>query len=73
MNSLSRTGIRRTGPRLRSFARHLNACGERALLEFLTDLANGRPFDETVEDFGRLDPKILAELTARMADASRLQ
>jgi len=70
MNSHPPHGGRRTELELRKFAGHLHACGERATFEFIADLARGRPLEETVADFARLNSEILTELTARMAPAT---
>jgi hypothetical protein len=54
---------------IRAFARHLYECGELSVEEFIIDLARGRPFDETIADFARLNPKIVAALVAAAAEA----
>lgn len=44
----------------------LSKCGEVAIYHFLRDLHAGRNFDETVTDYCRLNPVLVAELLSRM-------
>ncbi len=53
---------------LRSVAQRIHACGPRAAVEFVADLARGRPLAETVADFGRLDPALYAAVMALVCD-----
>ena len=49
-------------------AQQIHACGPRAAVEFVADLARGRDFAETLADFGRLDPALYAAVMALVCD-----
>jgi hypothetical protein len=66
---LSRLELLRLAPNARSarrrhLARRLHAAGARPVLEALLDVAGGRDLDETLEDFGRLEPSLYRSVGA---------
>lgn len=45
-------------PRRQRLAAHLHRCGPRPVLEALQEVANGRPLDDVLADFGGLDSEV---------------
>jgi hypothetical protein len=69
----SRAALARRWPevepaQVRRVAQRIHACGPRAAVEFVADLARGRDFAETLADFGRLDPALYAAVVALVCD-----
>jgi hypothetical protein len=53
---------------LRLFGANLHSCGSRPVEEFILDIARGRDFKETIEDFSRLTPSRYAQIVALLVD-----
>lgn len=51
-------------PRRQHPARHLHSCGPRPVLEALIEVADGKPLDAVLADFGRLPAELYAALGA---------
>lgn len=51
-------------PRRQHLASHLHRCGPRPVLEALQEVARGRPLDDVLADYSRLDPEVCRVLGA---------